>query len=184
MGGCIALTSTNYAGKLELIYLQNVIQYLNQKRSNFKEKDVLEAQKDLFNFMQVSKKSYNLTYNPSALATRSDYFDSYSGEAHLDENLDFIIKTPSVEGVLQGDIGVTKYYGTKFRNAKIKDSKDVEYNCGDVFLAVRKCKLCINSKYFKRFDAIALTSSTVYARLSEDIPTEHASSLGFITQGK
>ena len=46
MGG-IALSSATYAGKLELIYLQNVIQYL-------------KTPGDLFNFLKINKKCQHL----------------------------------------------------------------------------------------------------------------------------
>ena len=168
MGGCIALTSVNYADKLEFVYLQNVIQYL-------------KTPEDLFNFLQVSKKcqlalkscktnfipvyderTYNLTHNASEFATRSDYISHHSGEAHLDENLDFIVNTPNFEGVLQGNIEVTKVHDTKFRNAKILDDKGKKYNCGDVTLSVRMGKLRIGSKYFKEFNAISLEEKIFY----------------------
>ncbi len=168
MGGCIALTSTNYAGKLELVYLQNVIQYL-------------KTPGDLFNFLQVSKKcqwalkscktnfipvyderTYNLTHNAAEFATQSDYISHHSGEAHLDENLNFIVNTPNFEGVLQGDIEVTKFYDTKFRNAKILDSEKKTHKCGDVTLSVRMGKLRIGSKYFKKFNAISLEEKIFY----------------------
>ena len=151
--GGIALSSATYAGKLELVYLQNVIQYL-------------KTSGDLFNFIQISKKcqralkecktnfisafdekTYNLTYNPSELATRSDYFTSHSGYAHLNENLDFIVSTPNFEGILQGDIVVNQYHSTKFRNAKILDSEGKQHKSGDITLSVRMGTLNIGSEF-------------------------------------
>jgi len=151
--GGIVLTSVNYAGKLEPVYLQNVIQYLKTPR-------------DLFNFLQINKKckralkkcktnfipafdekTYNLTYNPSELATRSDYFTSYSEHVHLNEMLDVIVNTPNFKGVLQGDIEVNQYHSTKFRNAKILDSEEKQHKSGDVTLSVRLCELSIGSEF-------------------------------------